>query len=359
MKQLNVQVVQHLRPGGIETLVLDLQRLNNDRCSTHIISLEGVKSAALNHWPRLKAIEENLHFLDKPAGVSPMTLWRLVRLLRRLRPTSLHSHHTGPLLYGGLAARLCSIPDLIHTEHDAWHLDDSQRLRLHRRLIRLIRPILVADAGLVKERCERLLPGSNFRLIHNGIDTQRFSPGDKAKARSLLELPVAPLLVGCAARLEKVKGIDLLIRAIGNLDDPIHLAIAGQGSQEAALKRLVKELGVSQRVHFLGPVEEMPTFYRALDLFCLASHQEGLPLSPLEAQACEVPCVLTDAGGSGEALCPQSGILAPVNDVIGLTQALQTRLFNKINISPRQFVVEHRNVRRMASAYLSLPGQPL
>lgn len=359
MKQLNVQVVQHLRPGGIETLVLDLQRHNNDRSPCHIISLEGAKSEALSQWPRLQQIEKNLHFLDKPAGVSCRTLWRLVRLLRRLKPASVHTHHTGPLLYGGMAAKLCGIRQLVHTEHDAWHLDDPERLRLHRRLIHTINPTLVADANLVKQRCEELLPNSKFRLIHNGIDTQRFTPGNAVLARALLNLPDTPILVGCAARLEKLKGIDLLINAIHNLDDQVHLAIAGQGREAEALKRLAETLGIASRVHFLGAIEEMPTFYRALDLFCLASHREGLPLSPLEAQACEIPCVLTDVGGSQEALCPQTGLLAPGNDVAGLTLALKTSLFSKTNISPRHFVVEHRNVRRMAQSYLSLASQTL
>lgn len=365
MKRPTVQIVQHLRPGGIETLVLELQRLNHQHHPVHIVSLEGNLSDSIAQWPRLASIDQQLHFLNKSPGVSPWTLWKLLRLFRRLRPGAVHTHHTGPLLYGGVAARLAGIKNLIHTEHDAWHLESAKRLKLQRQLIRMLDPDLVADAQLVQRRCERLLPGSHFRLVHNGIDTEQFTPGDIAAARAKLRLPSSALIIGCAARLEKVKGLDLLLRAFRHLGRETYLVIAGQGTQHQQLLELAQQQGIQSRVKFLGAVDDMPTFYRALDLFCLASHREGLPLSPLEAQACDIPCVLTDAGGSKEALCPRTGILTPSGDIAGLVQALrqglQHRHSNPTPDSPRRFVVEQRNIQRMARCYLSLslPTQPV
>ncbi|MCV5754523.1 glycosyltransferase, partial [Escherichia coli] len=83
----------------------------------------------------------------------------------------------------------------------------------------------------------------------------------------------------------------VLIEAFSHLESHTHLAIAGDGSQREQLEHLVRTLKLEQRVTFLGLVDDMPSFYQSLDLFCLPSLQEGFPLSTLEAQACDIPCV--------------------------------------------------------------------
>lgn len=356
MNQRTVQIVQHLQPGGIESMALELQRFARDGHDVHIVSLEGSRQTALTAWSRLLPVAGQLHFLDKPPGLRPGTLLRLVRLLRTLRPDALHTHHVGPLLYGGLAARLAGVRHLVHTEHDAWHLTDARRRALQSLVTRLVRPCLVADARLVREAAEEALPGRHFRVIANGIDTERFRPGNPRGARQRLGLPEGVRLIGCAARLETVKGHAVLLEALARLPGDIHLALAGQGSLAAELARQSEQLGIAGRVHFLGNVEAMPDFYAALELFCLSSFREGLPLSPLEAQACGIRCVLTDVGGNREALCPATGRLVPSGDPARLAEAIAAQLAVEPAASPREFVVNHGDVRVMTRAYEALYG---
>jgi len=66
-----------------------------------------------------------------------------------MKANVVHTHHIGPLLYAGIAARLSGVKHLIHTEHDAWHLNNSRRCKLQRWAIRLTRPQLIADANSV------------------------------------------------------------------------------------------------------------------------------------------------------------------------------------------------------------------
>ncbi|MFC7000867.1 glycosyltransferase [Pseudobowmanella zhangzhouensis] len=92
----------------------------------------------------------------------------------------------------------------------------------------------------------------------------------------------------------------------------------------------------------------MLAFYQALDLFCLSSRQEGMPLSLLEAQACDVPCVASHVGGTQEAVCPKTGALVPAEDATRLAAALAAMLLN-----PPQ--VHHDNLfwnRQMCDAWL-------
>jgi glycosyltransferase involved in cell wall biosynthesis len=82
--------------------------------------------------------------------------------------------------------------------------------------------------------------------------------------------------------------------------------------------------------------------------------REGLPLAPLEAQACGVPCVLTDVGGNREALWSLDGTLVPAADAAALAHALGMRLARTSNDDPRPFVVRQADVRGMARAYENL-----
>lgn len=349
-----IQIVQHLRPGGIETMALDLMKFCEQHENALIISLEGQRDAAIRQWPRLRAFDHQLIFLDKKPGIHPLLVLTLRRLFKQLKADVIHSHHIGPLLYGGIAARLAGVRCLLHTEHDAWHLNSPRRCTLLRRLVALLRPSLVADADAVADEISRRLNGQQVRVIRNGIDTARFVPGKKTVARARLKLPEQVHLIGCSGRLEKVKGQRFLIEAMNFLPDDVHLVLAGSGSTENRLRHQVRQLKLDNRVHFLGSIDTMNTFYQALDLFCLPSLNEGLPLSPLEAQACNIPAAVTDVGGARETLCPDSGVLLPPGNAVVIASRLQQMLGDGQRAAPRQFVRQQGDVRLMAKSYANL-----
>ncbi|MCV6589948.1 MAG: glycosyltransferase [Marinobacterium sp.] len=398
-----VQVVQHLRPGGIETMALDLLDRQTET-PAYLISLEGSAEQAMIHWPRLRdyflpygnppqndlphsdlpddAPEHKkpepetsrykqrrlprIIFLNKPPGRSYLTLARLCWQLKRLNAGAVHTHHIGPLFYGGLAARVLGIPCRVHTEHDSWHLQNSHNRRLQQWLLNRVRPTLVADCQAVANSVAGHFPHQPVEVIRNGIDSRRFTPANtdgQRQSRQLLGLPEQARIIGCAARLEPVKAIDNLIQALVWLDDDVHLALAGDGSQRDILGQLCKDLQLQSRVHFLGALDCMPCFYRSLDLFCLPSRCEGLPLSPLEAQACNIPVVVTDVGGCREILCPHSSqCIAPDNPGalrLALEHGLHERMNNRSNktprdLTPRDFVVQQGDLQHTAAAYQAL-----
>jgi glycosyltransferase involved in cell wall biosynthesis len=349
-----MQVVQHLKPGGIETLTLDLLNHADETEHMLIVSLEGSRTRALADWPTLRPFADQLHFLDKRPGWRPGLIWQLRQLMRELNVNSVHTHHIGPLIYGGIAARLAGIGNRLHTEHDAWHLSRSRRRRLQGMVLRVVAPQLVADADIVAESIRGYWPRLETRVIRNGIDTHRFVPGDSRLARSRLGLPQQVKLIGCSGRLEAIKGQDVLIESTSRLPANIHLAIAGSGRREKQLRKQVRDLALEKRVHFLGHIDDMPLFYQSIDLFCQPSHQEGLPLAPLEAQACNVPVVATNVGGSREALCPTTGRLVPRGDVGRMTSQLLASLTERAGSEPRDFVKRHGDVRQMARSYAAL-----
>lgn len=349
-----VQVVQHLAPGGIETLALDLTRMPPGQRPAYIVSLEGRKPDMISRWPTLEPFADRIVFLDKPQGWSPATLFKLMRVLRQIAPQAVHTHHTGPMLYGGLAARLTNVPKLIHTEHDAWHLENAKRRTLVRTLAGLLRPVVVADANIVGNIFQNRTGRPVARVIRNGIDTERFRPGNRWQARRIFDLPLDAKIIGVAGRLEPVKGQDIALKAFAAMKDrQAFLAVAGDGSLRETLESLARDLGVFKNVRFLGRVDQMPQFYQALDLLCLPSRREGLPLSVLEAQACGCPVVATDVGGVCEAVCPDTGDLVAPEFPPALASALTRRLKNLAG-NPREFAqrIGDRNV--MAAQYAEL-----
>lgn len=350
-----IQVVQHLRPGGIEALSLDLLAFSAATETTFIISLEGNAQTAIDAWPRLMPFQDQLIFLNKQPGITPSLVMQLQHLLKKLNASAVHTHHTGPLLYAGLAARLAGIKHLVHTEHDAWHLQQFKRRTLQRWAIKLLYPTLAADANAVASMMkEQLDCDHDIAVINNGIDTEYFIPGDTRLARNQLKLPSEVALIGCSGRLEQVKGHSVLINALHKLPQNVHLVLAGAGSTESLLRSLVNQLQLTTRVHFLGRIDNMPLFYQALDVFCLPSLNEGFPLAPLEAQACNIPTLVTDVGGAKETLCPHSGELVPANDCTLMANKLAGMLQLLSNKQPREFVQKNGDIRLMVKAYACL-----
>lgn len=348
-----LHVVQHLRPGGLEVMALELARAQSARHPALVLSLEGNPDEALAAWPRLAAQRDSLLFAGKHPGLDPKLPFGLISMFRRLRPVCVHTHHIGPLLYAGPAARLAGVKRRLHTEHDAWHLNDPRRRRVAELALALARPVLIADAPHVAEAVAKALGCTLPRTILNGVDTDRFTPGDKTAARQALGLPADAPVIGVAARLETVKGVDIAIRAHARMAGGPVLAIAGTGSQDAALRAIAREAGAGERVIFLGHNDDMIRFYQAIDVLCLSSRDEGLPLSLLEAQSCGVPVVAARVGGVPAAICPASGRLVAAEDINGFAAALQAALTAPA-ASPRDFVLRTGSLAASAQAYLEL-----
>ncbi|EAR62011.1 glycosyltransferase [Neptuniibacter caesariensis] len=356
MKDVIVQVVQHLRPGGIETMALDLLNQLNPRAEVYIFSLEGTKKNALAHWPRLRSISSRLRFFNKAPDIRLKLISELKSALLEVGATAVHTHHIGPLLYGGAAAKLMGVKH-IHTEHDAWHLNSRSNRNLQNLLIRLIRPKLIADCEEVAGLLNQYYPYSQPEVILNGIDINRFTPPEQDQrqtSRKKFNLPEDLFLIGCAARLETVKGHKYLLKALKHCDEKTGLVLAGSGSLRRHLKREADHMGISDRVFFLGHVDNVVPFYHAIDLFCLPSLNEGLPLSPLEAQACGIPVVATDVGGCSSILCPQSSELAKPGSTRSLIQGIQEIQQRGSVQDPRQFVLLKGSLEKTADAYFNL-----
>jgi glycosyltransferase involved in cell wall biosynthesis len=319
-----------------------------------VFSLEGERAELVSAWSALEVIQGRLTGFGWQGGLNPALVGRIRDALRAHDVDSVVLHHIGPYLYGGIAARLAGIASIAHVEHDAWHLDATRRRFLTRVLESVVRPRHVAVCDEVAAQLSRIVPRAAIRVIANGIDLDRFVPGDRQAARAALALTGAARVVGSIGRLQTVKGHDLLIRAMTTVPDDVVLVIAGAGPAAGDLVQLTRELGLEDRVRFLGHRDDVQQVLCSFDVFCLPSRSEGLPRSVIEAQACGIPVIATDVGALREAVCPASGRIVPPEDVPALAAALRTMLAQPSLASPRTFVAEKFEWRRTQSAYLDV-----
>jgi glycosyltransferase involved in cell wall biosynthesis len=345
----NVHVVQRMAPGGIETLVLDLIRSSS--ASTRILSLDGTTEELLAAWPALGQFRFEVIGLNRKPGLRPTMIWQLAKALRQLKPRAVFLHHVGPLLYGAPAARLAGVPRVVHVEHDVWHYHGTRDRMIANGIEKLFRPAHVAVSGNAANELRNMLPGSDVTVIHNGIDLNKFKPGNQAAARALFGLGADWKIVGTAGRLVPVKGHSVLVDAAVHFPENVHVVIAGGGEEAEALTAQARARGVSHRVHFIGHINRVEALLPAFDVFCLPSHSEGFPRCVIEAQSSGLPVVATDVGALREAICPQTGRIVSPGNPEALAGNILDVLARAPRTSPRNFVAQHYGWDRTVASY--------
>jgi glycosyltransferase involved in cell wall biosynthesis len=169
-------------------------------------------------------------------------------------------------------------------------------------------------------------------VIYNGVDRERFRPGDRLAARARLHLDPAARYVLYVGNLKVSKGCEDLLHAIaearGTFGPDVRFVFAGGGPDRDRLLALADSLGIESCVQFVGTQSHgsLPDWYRAADLVCLPSHNEGVPNVLLESMACGVPVVATRVGGVPEVVPPEAGLLVEPRQVAQLAEALLTAL---------------------------------
>ncbi|PEQ10742.1 glycoside hydrolase [Novosphingobium sp. PC22D] len=167
--------------------------------------------------------------------------------------------------------------------------------------------MLAVSRALREDMIALGMPADRIAVHYTGLDRERFHPIERGAARALVSaMPnlgiwsEGPLIVTPGALIER-KGQRLAIASLTHLPEA-RLALAGVGEEEQSLRQLAKDLGVADRVHFLGlvPHDVLPQLLCAADVVVLPSSSEGLANVWIEALACGTPLVIPDIGGASE-----------------------------------------------------------
>lgn len=324
-----------LVPGGTERVVLNLCRnVSQQRFDIAVCSMtDGL------FGDEIRSLGIPVTILSPPgkrsnAASKIFNYWRMLRTLLAMigqgSPTVVHSHHYGPLLQLSLLRRFTSCRfGWIHTEHSLTDVRNAYAKRWYRVLNPLKFPDVACGVAADVTSYMRHVSGISTELattVLNGIETDKFCGIDRKAKRSTLGFSTEHLIVGTIGMLRTEKNQQLAIRAFALLASEVsslHLVVCGDGECRVSLVSLARELGVSDRVHFLGFRLDAHEIMAAFDIYCLPSIYEGLPLSVLEAWAARTPVVATDVIGTREIVRHgENGLLVQLDDERAMADAL-------------------------------------
>lgn len=359
-RQLRIlHVVNSLEAGGMENGVVNMARaLDPGAFEVHVACLErrGAFAERLPH-------PENVSVLGKSGGFSWQAVQALSREIARVRPHVLHSHNLGPLIYASLASWFGLACPILQGEHaELTAAEQVPRRLLQRHLFyRCCRKIHTVSHGMTRQLISFGFPRAKIETIVNGVDTDRFLPGDRTMARQKIGLPAEALVVGIVGRFGPFKGHSVLVDAFENsahkfLD--LHLLIVGGGGpEETRIRERVSQSPVSSRIHLVGLQADMRPYYQAMDLLVLPSVNEGLSNALLEAMACGIPALANAACGNNDVIENRvDGFVADINTPVllglQLEQVLQARQqLTSIGLAARRKVLQSLTIERMVAAY--------
>jgi glycosyltransferase involved in cell wall biosynthesis len=267
-------------------------------------------------------------------------LFKLAALIRREKPDILHVHCSKAGFIGRMAGFLARTKIIIYTPHGHvfWGYFGAAKTRFYLELEKLAS--LVTDkivALTATERDEEIECGqakpAKFVVIPSGVDLSEYTPRAAGKDPALCaRFGVRPdqVVLGSMGRLVDIKGLDIGLSAFIKVAaefPEIVLLIAGDGPEEAPLKKMAADAGLSDRVRFLGWLDAKPEFLSVCDLFVMPSRNEGMGRAAVEAMAAGLPVVASRVGGIKDLVIEgENGLLCEPENVEALTACLSELL---------------------------------
>jgi len=234
--------------------------------------------------------------------------------------------------HSGLGNPVGTFKALYGVLHNLFVLSSSQLFKIRRA------DAVIATSNEQKELIRKifLLPRPKVFTVYNGIDEGLFRPR-KGRAKILKKYGIGPgsKIMLAAARIEKEKGIQFCISALGALPKfgDAKLIIVGSGSYLPQLKRMALEAGLEKEVIFAGPVrqKELSDYFNACDVFLNPTlRQNGYDLTIIEAMSCGKPVIVSDIGSNPTAVEDgKDGVLVPIKNSSELANAIVAVLNNK------------------------------
>lgn len=235
--------------------------------------------------------------------------FRLYNLLRQIKPDVVHSHvHSFSGLVLMIAAMASVKIRISHSHSDTRLIESTSKNIVRESYLKLMRSLIkkystsniaVSEKAAISLYGEDWQTDSKSKIIYCGVDYNRFKNVKcSINYRDELGIPKDAIVIGHVGRIEKPKNHAFmieLIKALREKSDKYYLVLVGDGSLRESVENLTKENGVDPYVKFMGTRLDIPEIMSCLfDIFIFPSLWEGLPLTLVEAQFANLPCVISD-----------------------------------------------------------------
>jgi len=324
--------------GGAERLILDMARAHKP-WHMRVIT-----------WfsPDIGLCSQDSEDALEVLALRPVTFAKLRQAKRWILEADLLHVHLFPSIY---LALFLPGPKL-YTEHNTWNRRRAHRsLRFLERLVYRRYDCVVAISQAVRSALIDWLSPSSVpvSVIDNGITLDRFP-----NVQRVLQQDLDTIAVGMAGSFSDQKHQELLVRVLTHLPDRVCLVFAGDGPRKAQVETLARTLGVAERVTFLGNIDDMPSYYRGIDIYIQSSHWEGFGLTVVEAMASGLPCLASDVPGLAEVVGDRAKLFSN-DDARGLSAIIKSLIESPCQYKDWSlYSIErskHYSIGRMVTAY--------
>lgn len=357
-----IKVLQAIRQGlvgGGESHVLSLvNSLDKDRFEPVVLSF--------TDGPMITRLQEMgiRHYVIPSLKAFDVSCWKKVKALIRDEEIDIvHAHGSRAASNLFIPTKLSGRP-LLYTIH-GWSFHDDQpylqkQLRVWSEML-LTKGTRANISVSASNRETGVKHFSGFRstVINNGIDLQRFNPdATHTDVRKELNIPAHHTVAGYIARITAQKDPITLMHAFkGVLDQhkDVTLLVVGEGDMQEEMVQTAQSLGITDNIVFLPFRADVPDLLNAIDIYCLPSLWEGLPIGLLEAMAMRKAVIVTAVDGSKEIVThEQNGLLVPAKDPAQLAAAIvrlhtDKSLRHQLQQAAAATVNQHYGVQGMTS----------
>jgi len=317
-----LHVIPNFGAGGAERLVLDLmEEMDHEKFEVAAVSLYPETGTVFEDEIRKKGLR--VFYLDKHKGLDLTMIPKLGKVFKHYKPDVVHTH-LYVLRYTVLPSLLCRVPVCVHTVHTLAQNEVGWAGRFINKMCFRFGNVVPVSISREVATSVRRVYGAKIRtpVIYNGVKTTLFSSNsgvEQCKERG-------ETVIVHVGRFEPPKNHRLLLEAFSVASSKcskLKLWLVGDGKLRSSVKEMVQNLGLRDRVLFLGTRSDIPKLMACSDIFVLSSKWEGLPLVVIEAMAAGKPVVATAVGGVPELVeNGLTGLLVPSDNANALAEAL-------------------------------------
>lgn len=329
--------------------------------------------------------EGDMAYLAEERGITPVfvpelgrelhplrdlvTLFKLWRLMRRLKPDVVHTHTAKAGFVGRWAAWLARVPVRVHTYHGhVFHgyfgaAKTRLFLTLERLTARLTDRLITISPALRDELAGvyRVAPAQKFAVVPLGLELAQYAaaPRRTGTLRAAHLIPPDAPLIGIVGRIVPIKNHALFLEMAGRVlqsQPDAYFVIVGDGEDRLAIETLADRLGLRKRVVFTGWLRDLVPVFSDLDLLVLSSDNEGTPTAIMQALAAGARVVSTAVGGVPDLLRGGAwGRLVPPGDPDALAEAVLSALRDPApDPAIREAVLAEYDAGRLADSLAAL-----